>query len=212
MKDNIIRRIGIYPERERNLHKYVISEYVESKKEAVMCSECFTVIGITDRSYGAIANVKSSIKSPELNEEINRCIDRSIFSNRDFWDFNHYCKCCGKNTDFFFIDKNMIEPIQKLNVLGIKTAFSCEGHSVGDIAYIAFPNRSDIKYFDMQNELLKSWRIIEPSTNKNTFGIYLNLETVTIDENIDNKHITDLVKYIDEFIEPQKRGGNDNDQ
>lgn len=212
MKDNIIRRIGIYPERERNLHKYVISEYVESKKEAVMCSECFTVIGITDRSYGAIANVKSSIKSPELNEEINRCIDRSIFSNRVFWNFNHYCKCCGKNTDFFFIDKNMIEPIQKLNVLGIKTAFSCEGHSVNDITYIAFPNKSDIKYFDMQNELLKSWRIIEPSTNKNTFGIYLNLETVTIDENINNKHITDLVKYIDEFIEPQKRGGNDNDQ
>ena len=212
MKDNIIRRIGIYPERERNLHKYVISEYVESKKEAVMCSECFTVIGITDRSYGAIANVKSSIKSPELNEEINRCIDRTVFSNRDFWDFNHYCKCCGKNTDFFFIDKNMIEPIQKLNVLGIKTIFSCEGHSINDIAYIAFSNKEDVQYFDMKNELLKYWRLDGKKCGTNSFALYLNLKNTTIDDNIDNKHVTDLVKYIDEFIEPQKRGGNDNVQ
>lgn len=207
MKDNIVKRTAHFPYPEF-LHRRISSASEESYSVACMCSKCFNVIGIVRRTFTAFAEIKHDIESIDLAKEINHCIDINVYNWMPFKDFQHHCNYCNENTEFFFIDKNLIETIQKLNRIGIKTNFSCEGHTICDIAYISFVNGSDIQYFDAENPLLKSWDIreIEPFMRPKSFGLYVSKENINIKDIVDNKHITDLNEYIDKFIKITKEG------
>lgn len=76
--------------------------------------------------YHVKGEVKIDLNVPIGYVDIQYSLSKSIYK----------CPFCG--SELIPVDKNIWEPVAKLNAKGYKTAFSCEGHSFEDSSYILF--------------------------------------------------------------------------
>ena len=166
----------------------------DQKRVACLCSKCYSITGHLNYAYTNMY----TLSSDDLSDSV--MLSR-IIPNIPFLDsFPALCKTCGNVEEHFTVDAGMEKIIQLLNRSGIKTMFSCEGHSVLDSEpYIAF-EKDVSKYFDMSNKLLKYW-VLEKYDSKSLCKSSLRL---TIDASIEyiysDKYLNDLHKYITKYI------------
>ena len=193
MKENRGRTIYDHDGGHHRRFKYFYDyEHVEERSIQFLCAHCFTILGTIDYRFSYIYTMKSKDISDDVmyNDIIPRMKNLNTIQS--------YCKCCGEYTTHFSVDYNMGEIIRMLNLSGVYTDYSCEGHNMlYDVPYIAFSRGIEVPdYFDMENPLLNHWHIDEFPNN---YAIYVNDDS-PIDYIRNKKYLKDMKSYVKKYI------------
>ena len=185
---------------------------VDNREMSFYCSKCWSYTGHVKYSISAAFMLESDMKNTRASDPIKK-LENQIRNGLYFPEsFDCYCENCREEATHYGIDKYMGPIIQKLNMAGIKTVFSCEGLYMNfhkgelDIPYISFSYKDDMKYFDMKNQLLECWRLVEYGDEmKNPdlkFEISLKYDSIetTAQDVMRLWHLRDLYRYVLKYI------------
>lgn len=177
--DNTIFVVNNRFTKDQDIHdKYVSKNFFTKNELCLFCENCFNI-------YHVVCNMKIFFdisideiidKSDNFNAGLiglNRA-KRNIHPEINYFDSISYksgereCPFCHVKYSIVELDPDIAVAISILNRKGYKTNFCCQGHSIGNNAYIAFENDSNIVnylhllpdtwYFDLEDV---KWSMIE---------------------------------------------------
>ena len=196
---------------------YTGDQVIRDTKKAYWCEECGNIghISITSR--------------PILSTEIE--FDSSVEVTDPIVEYHVLCKEC--NSYMVELDYDIAGRIKRLNDMGIRTMYCCQGHyrktnqlvfpktlngysslNYVDHPYIQFIIKNDtrLRIMDMIEELKKSDKYndiyTEVYTENEGVIFIIRVDIPDIDEDIFNSRYNQFMQFIDEFIEMYKVGSN----
>jgi hypothetical protein len=166
------------------------------------CENCFHKLGdIEFKQTYFVKIVSKNIPTSKL--------DQMMPNVPRLEEFMTECPKCSPDrpTNHVILDYNIGKVIQLLNRLNLRTMFCCEGHITNtgfEQPYILFYDNVS-RYFDMDNELLKWWRIenfiTETPATRSRLCITFDAPMSYV---VNGSHIDDLYKYIKKYIKESK--------
>lgn len=194
---------------------YAGDQVIRDTKKAYWCEECGNIgyISITSR--------------PILHTEIE--FDSSVEVTDPIVEYHVLCKEC--DSYMVELDYDISDRIKKLNDMGIRTMYCCQGHyrktnqlvfpktlngysslNYVDHPYIQFIIKNDtlLRIMDMIEELKKSDKYndiyTEVYTENEGVVFIIRVYMPDIDEDIFNSRYNQFMQFIDEFIEMYRVG------
>ena len=156
---------------------------IQKHEYACMCTNCYKI----PKEY--IFDYEHQFSYSMTNPDGSK-MDDSILKELDFvfaglyYSSIVFCPFCEKETEFVLIDRNIADIISTLNLNGLKTKYSCEGHinESGGISYgyIAFKDNNTreelLKIFDLNNPLLSGFEIADDPIIDKDISLILRLK------------------------------------
>lgn len=183
---------------------------VSERRGSCYCSRCFHHLGDITYKISYAASVESkNIRKKTLDNIL------PVIPSIGAYAFPAKCPKCKEETPHVVVDAGIGDLIQKLNLLGLKTLYSCEMHNLMDdgtfLPYIAFRDNVS-EHFDMNHPLLKDWTM--ETYKKKSHIVPKSILRVSKDAPI--RHVTDdiaidnLKEYVNTVLS-EKLGNESNE-
>ena len=182
---------------------------VQKHEYACMCTKCYKIP--KEYIFDYEHQFSYSMTYPDgtkIDDSILEGLDSFVFAGLDYSSVL-FCPFCEKENTFVLIDRNIADIISTLNLNGIKTKYSCEGHisESGGISYgyIAFTDNNTreelLKIFDLNNPLLSGFEIADNPIIDKDISLILRLKE-DISSNLIDVHKTwkCMKQYLDSIF------------